>query len=289
MSLRTFIGALSAAFLLYFPLQAGPRQVYDGVSVMSFNVRGDVGAHKDGTNSWELRWNCVVNMIADCKPDVAGLQEVSSFQLAALKEYCNRYKFKGVGEEDGKKKGEFLTLMYNPSVLSLVKWDVFWLNDVNPDKPVAAWDEKIPCAVSWAVFKSKKSGSRFLLLNLHLDREADDARREGLRQIAAWLSDNNKDDLPVVLTGGFNMNPSDDGFASLNALGFRDARTEADTRDETRSYHGWGKTALQLDYILYKGFRLCPAFRTVTKKYPDEAGEPHFVSDHYPVLTTLIF
>ena len=122
-----------------------------------------------------------------------------------------------------------------------------------------------------------------------IDEEATEARREGFRQIAAWLSDNNKEDLPVVLTGGFNMSPADEGFASLNTLGYKDARVEADKKDDIRSYHGWGRKAVQLDYILYKGFRLCPVFQTVTKKYPDEAGEPHFVSDHYPILTTLIF
>ena len=89
------------------------------LKVMSYNIR--VGTAKDGTNSWEFRYPASAMMILDQKPDIFGVQEALSFQVRYLEEYCEGYKSVGVGREDGKKKGEFMSIFYNTKKIKVLK------------------------------------------------------------------------------------------------------------------------------------------------------------------------
>ena len=279
---------LPALLLLTFSAGAQDKS-YGGINVMSYNIRSDNGLQKkDGTNSWEFRWKASVDVINDIKPDVIGLQELTSFQILALKEFCPGYQMKGVGRDDGKKKGEFASLMYNTATISLVKWGTFWLSET-PDKPTVGWDAKYPRTATWAIFKCRKNGKKFLMLNTHLDHKGVKAREEGLRLVCQKADELNKDKLPVVVTGDFNIKPDDPAFVGMEGSGLEDVRVKADMTDQQGSFHGWGKESKIIDYIFVKGFSAIPMFRTLTEKYPDEAGEPHFVSDHFPIITCLIF
>ena len=278
---------LPALLLLSFSAGAQDKS-YEGISVMSYNIRSDNGLRKDGTNSWEFRWKAAIDVINDIKPDVIGLQELTPLQIPALKEFCRNYKMKGVGRDDGKKKGEFASLMYNTATISLLKWGTFWLSET-PDKPTVGWDAKYPRTATWAIFKCRKSGRKFLMLNTHLDHKGVKAREEGLRLVCQKAEELNKDGLPVVVTGDFNIKPGDPAFVGMEGSGLEDVRVKADIKDQKGSFHGWGKESKIIDYIFVKGFSAFPMFRTVTQKYPDEAGEPHFVSDHFPIISCLIF
>lgn len=279
---------LAISWVLPFICSAQQDKNYDGIHVMSYNIRCDNGKHKDGTNSWEFRWKCAVDMIADYKPDVIGLQELTPLQLAILQDYCEDYRFKGVGRDDGKKKGEQTALMYRPDKLTLLKWGNFWLSE-NPKKAGKSWDASYPRTATWGIFRSRKSGQKFFMINTHLDHQGKEAQAKGLALVMDKIKELNKDNLPVVLTGDFNITPKDAAFQSMEGSGFQDVRLTADMTDQVASFHGWGKRALQIDYIFAKGFSRNPMFQTVQKKYNDEAGEPHFVSDHYPIMTCLIF
>lgn len=286
--LKKSVLLLAALVFCVAPLRAQKSDNYDGVHVMSFNIRCDSGQHKDGTNSWEFRWKSVVNMINDIRPDVIGLQELTPYQISALREFCEKYQLKGVGRDDGKKKGEQTALMYNPSVVKLLKWGTFWLSET-PDEMQPGWDAKYPRTATWGIFKSRKSGKSFLLVNTHLDHKGVKAREEGLRLICQKVEELNPKGLPVILTGDFNITPADSAFDAMQGAGFDDVRARAERTDKEGSFHGWGKESRIIDYIFAKGFSAIPLFRTLTDKYPDETGEIHFVSDHFPLLSCLIF
>jgi endonuclease/exonuclease/phosphatase family metal-dependent hydrolase len=94
----------------------------------------------------------------------------------------------------------------------------------------------------------------------------------------------NKDNLPVILTGDFNMNPTDPTLREVEAQ-LVNARKAAIKTDNTGTFNGWGKRSDIIDYIFYSGFSSCPEYQTVTKKYDDSK----FVSDHYPITALLTF
>ena len=97
------------------------------ITVMSYNIR--MGVAKDGTNSWEYRYPASAMMISDQKPDIFGIQEAYDFQFKYMDEYCDGYKCVGVVREDGKSKGEHMSIFYNTKKVSLLKWGTYWLSE----------------------------------------------------------------------------------------------------------------------------------------------------------------
>ena len=253
----------------------------DTLSVMSFNIR--MGEGKDGTNSWQYRCPATIYMLRDKQPDIFGLQEAYDYQVLFIKENLREYNNVGVGREDGKHKGEHMSIFYNKKKVSLLKWGTFWLSDT-PGKPSKGWDAACIRTATWALMKDKRSGRKFYYVNTHLDHVGKEAQKNGLALIVEKIKEMNPDNLPMVLTGDFNVVSSDPVLSDLNRI-MKNARVSAERTDNLNSFNGWGKSSSIIDYIYYSGFASCPKFETVQKKY----GDFPFISDHYPVRAVLIF
>lgn len=253
----------------------------DTLSVMSFNIR--MGEGKDGTNSWQYRCPATIYMLRDKQPDIFGLQEAYDYQVLFIKENLREYNNVGVGREDGKHKGEHMSIFYNKKKVSLLKWGTFWLSDT-PGKPSKGWDAACIRTATWALMKDKRSGRKFYYVNTHLDHVGKEARKNGLALIVEKIKEMNPDNLPMVLTGDFNVVSSDPVLSDLNRI-MKNARVSAERTDNLNSFNGWGKSSSIIDYIYYSGFASCPKFETIQKKY----GDFPFISDHYPIKAVLIF
>ena len=274
---------MAAMILLPLTLSAAEKEESDGLKVMSYNIR--VGTSRDGTNSWEFRYVATAEMFKDQAPDIMGLQEALESQVRFIEENFRNYKSVGVGRDDGKKKGEFMSILWNKKTVSLMKWGTFWLSET-PDKPSKGWDAACFRTATWALMKDKKTKSRFYVVNTHLDHVGKEARRNGLNLIMERIAEINPKSLPVVLMGDFNMKPSAPELKDVDAR-MSSARKVALKTDNHNTFNGWGKADkdMVIDYIYISGFSSCPEYRTVTGKYADRK----FVSDHYPVFARLIF
>ena len=253
----------------------------DTLSVMSFNIR--MGEGKDGTNSWQYRCPATIYMLRDKQPDIFGLQEAYDYQVLFIKENLREYNNVGVGREDGKHKGEHMSIFYNKKKVSLLKWGTFWLSDT-PGKPSKGWDAACIRTATWVLMKDKRSGRKFYYVNTHLDHVGKEAQKNGLALIVEKIKEMNPDNLPMVLTGDFNVVSSDPVLSDLNRI-MKNARVSAERTDNLNSFNGWGKSSSIIDYIYYSGFASCPKFETIQKKY----GDFPFISDHYPIKAVLIF
>ena len=80
------------------------------LKVMSYNIR--LSSANDGTNSWMYRCGATLEMLADQKPDVFGVQEALPDQLEFLDEFTSGYDYVGVGRNDGKTGGEYAAIFY---------------------------------------------------------------------------------------------------------------------------------------------------------------------------------
>jgi endonuclease/exonuclease/phosphatase family metal-dependent hydrolase len=143
----------------------------EGLKVMSYNIR--LGSANDGTNSWHLRYQATDQMLKDQRPDVFGVQEALEYQVRYIKEMCG-YESVGVGREDGKKEGEFMSIFWNKKKVSMVKWGTFWLSET-PKKPSKGWDAACFRTATWALMKDKKTGNKFYFVNTHLDHKGKEA------------------------------------------------------------------------------------------------------------------
>ncbi len=278
--MKKIVLSILAAMMVLPAAFGAKKEETDGLKVMSYNIR--VGSAQDGTNSWTLRYVATYDMLENQAPDVFGVQEALEDQIVYIEEYCG-YEYVGVGRENGKKEGEHTAIFWNKKTVSMVKWGTFWLSET-PDEPSMGWDAACKRTATWTLMKSKKTGDRFYFVNTHLDHVGVEARKNGLKLILDKVAEINKDGLPVVLVGDFNMTPDDSTIAELDAK-MQNARKTAEKTDDTGTYNGWGKDSRTLDYIYISGFSSCPEYHTVTERYRDRK----FISDHYPVSAKLIF
>ncbi|MGM9747815.1 MAG: endonuclease/exonuclease/phosphatase family protein [Candidatus Cryptobacteroides sp.] len=252
-----------------------------GLTVISFNIR--YGDAKDGTNSWSMRCPATYYMLEDQKPDVIGMQEALTYQIAFIEENLTNYKGIGVGRIDGKHEGEHAAIFYNKKTVSLKKWGTFWLSET-PDKPSMGWDAACSRTATWALMKDKKTGKQFYFVNTHLDHVGKEAQMKGLALIVEKIAQINSKGLPMILTGDFNVKPDDAVLTDLDSK-MTSARKGAAESDNYGSFNGWGRKSEIIDYIYYSGFSSCREFMTIKKKYADKP----FISDHFPIKAVLIF
>ncbi len=270
----------AAMFMLPQIVEAKKENTTPELKVMSYNIR--MGTADDGTNSWQFRYPATYEMLKDQAPDVVGIQEAFDFQVAYMEEYCG-YEAVGVGRDDGKKKGEQMSILWNKKTVKMIKWGTFWLSET-PDKPSRGWDAKCFRTATWALMKCKKTGKKFYFVNTHLDHKGVEARRNGLNLIVDRIAEINPEGYPMVLTGDFNITPDNEALVDLDKK-MDSVRKIAEKTDNLPTFNGWGKRELLIDYIYVKGFSAYPEYQTVTKKYSDRK----FVSDHYPIIAKLIF
>ena len=281
---RCFLAAVCCcAFALVQPaFAAGSGDDGESLKVISFNLRN--GEANDGTNSWRYRCPASLLMVQEECPDIMGVQEAYDYQVQFISDNMPEYKNVGGGREDGKHKGEHMSIFWNKKKIALRKWGTFWLSET-PDKPSKGWDAACFRTATWALMKDKRTGHEFYYVNTHLDHVGKTAQKEGLALIVKRIQEINPEGLPMVLTGDFNVSSDDPVLDDLDRM-MKSARSSAERTDNLNSFNGWGRdTTSIIDYIYYSGFSSCPQFETVQKKYADRP----FISDHYPVKAILIF
>ena len=223
------------------------------LKVISYNIRNSQA--NDGTNSWLYRYAASAEMIKDQQADVIGLQEALDDQVTFIEQNFKEYK----------PVGKTAVIMWNKKTVSVQK---------SGDSDVA----------SWALVRHKKTGGRFYVVNIDLQGTPAAERKDAVGKLLEMVAEINKDNLPVVMTGGFYMKPADPGLAELESK-MGNARKTAAKTDNTGTYNNWGKNSDIIDHIYHSGFSSCPEYQTVTKRYADRK----FVSDHYPLMVLLSF
>ena len=262
---------------------------YNELSVISFNIRVSGGLSElINSNSWSRRKSATPAMIKDQCPDIFGVQEALSDQLTYVGDNLPNYSYVGVGREDGEESGEIMAIFYNTSKIKLLEWGTYWLSET-PDKPSISWNAGYERTMTWAKMQMKYSGKKFFYVNTHLDSDSALARKNGLKLILDKVAEKNTDNLPVVLTGDFNIIPTDSVLDDvLGNAEMLDARTTAAKTDNLPTFNGFGnedESPRVIDYIYYRGFSSCPEYETIVKQY----ANIQYISDHYPIVARLVF
>ena len=261
-------------------LLLGCRQEPVYLNVMSFNVRNS--AADDGENAWELRRPASIAMLETWNPDIVGMQEVLPDQQEYITEQLPRYVAFGIGRNDGV-EGERMTVLYNSEVLEKLDGGTWWLSET-PDVPSVGWDAKYPRTATWVLMKDLRCGKQFYFVNTHLDHRGVEARRNGLAMVVSKIREMNPD-IPMVLTGDFNVEPGDPALSALDGL-MVSARESASVTEDTHSFNGYNpEPQTTIDYIYYSQFASACEFHVVTEPF---LGIP-FISDHYPIVAQLVY
>ena len=254
------------------------------IKVMSYNIRLSSGTiEADSIYHWEHRKQASLELMHQEQPTVFGLQEACPDQQEYMTKNLPEYGYIGVGRDDGKRKGEFMSIFYKKDEVELIDGGTFWLSQT-PDQVTKGWDAACFRTCTWTILKKKDTGKKFVYLNTHLDHKGQEARKESIKLIVAKAEELTGGKLPVFITADFNSPTTNEIFKPMQSA-MKDARVEAPVTDERGTLNCWGTTppGVVIDHIFFRGAE-AQKFEVLRDK---DYGAP-YVSDHYPVMFTAI-
>ena len=254
------------------------------IKVMSYNIRLSSGTIKaDSIYHWEHRKQASLNLMHEENPTVFGLQEACPDQMDYMVENLPEYGYIGVGRDDGKRKGEFMSIFYKKEEVEFIDGGTFWLSET-PDEVSKGWDAACFRTCTWFILKKKDTGKKFVYMNTHLDHMGKVAREESIKLIVERAEKLTGGKLPVFITADFNSPTSNAIFKPMQEA-MLDARVEAPVTDDRGTLNCWGTTppGVVIDHVFYRGAE-AQKFEVLRDK---DYGAP-YVSDHYPVMLTAI-
>ncbi len=251
----------------------------DTLRVISYNIW--VGG---GTNT-TVRADILREVIDTYKPDSIGMQEVTLAWKATFETFVFNDSYAGVGE--GRSDAyEACLLYYRTDKYELVDSGTFWLSDT-PDVKGSSFAEALyPRICTWAHLRDRRTGFEYVHVNTHLDHLGGGKGGNELRgkQAEVLLEFVNKlGDLPLVMTGDFNTNPSN-GQGSLHpAYAYITGYEGFETSDGTTVKGPFADARIHADTTV-------PADKTATMtKYYEEGGDPSHPPIDYHFYTPTHF
>lgn len=273
--------------LLLLLVLALPAFASAPLRVATFNVRLDIPGDAAAGNSWQTRKGQVSELIRSHGFEIVGLQEPFVWQIRDVLA-AGGYAYVGVGRDDAKEAGEFAPILYRTDRFRLVEGGTFWLSET-PEKVSYGWDAiKYHRICTWARLEELGTGRQLQVWNVHFDHEAPEARRQSARLVLARIQEVATKGIPVVLMGDFNATPDSEPYRIV-AAGLRDTRmlSEQAPTGPAGTFNGFrfgAEATERIDHIL-----VGPGFRALSHATLVDSKDAHYPSDHFPVVTELVW
>lgn len=255
------------------------------LKVMTYNIR--LSLESDKENAWDKRKDDALALMSYYHPDYFGVQEAVPQQMVDIKTNLKDYDYVGVGRDDGKNQGEYSAIFYDKNKLEVVKSGTFWLSET-PEKPSKGWDAAYNRVCTYAFFKIKKSGKKFLAMNLHFDHVGDVARVNSSKLILEKIKELNPQNLPLTLTGDFNLTEDTEPIKiiskSLDNVYYHSKKPHYGPKGTFTAFDVNTVPKERIDYIFVKDFEV-HSNRTIN----DRRENLLYPSDHFPILAEISF
>lgn len=277
-----------------------PDTIPEGMMIMSSNVR--FASARDKTNNpdtgdrdWTNRKSAYYAMVNYYRPAVIGLQEAEKEQVRDIKNNCSGYGYYGLGRKNGKdiladdsywglvpgsQDGEeSSTILYRTDLITLNSSGTIWHSNspTTANSKFSEMEDGVPQTSTWAIMTYKPTNTQFFLLNTHPSIYSA-AHSKEINLIRSTITSKNTGNLPVILTGDWNMEEDDSAMTPIDN-NYYSARWHAQKTDYYETFHWWGTRSEQIDHIYYNGISTCYMFRTDKRKWNDK-----YISDHYPIF-----
>lgn len=256
------------------------------IRMMSYNIR--YATNNDGENRWENRKEFLGGQVAFFNPGIFGIQEGLAHQVNYLNEKFTDYSYIGVGRDDGAQKGEYCAIFYNSEKFELLEQGTFWLSS-SPDRVSVGWDAALERICTYGSFVDKAKGVKFWVFNTHFDHRGELAREESAKLIAQKIIEINKENLPFVLMGDFNLNEQSGAIKYLSSM-YNDSRSASKNKPfgPFGTFNGFqfhDPVQDRIDYIF------CSKDNIQVEKYAvlTDSKDGKYPSDHFPVFVELSF
>lgn len=254
------------------------------IKVMTFNIKYD--NKTDTVNNWEFRKEGLINLVKHYQPNVMGIQEGLINQVNYIDSCLPNYSYIGVGREDGKSKGEFSTIFYDTTLVSVVKNSTFWLSE-KPDTISIGWDAALERICTYGLFKFNNSEQKLWVFNTHFDHRGELARVKSASLILNKIKSLNSQNYPVVLMGDFNALPSEEPIRIISMhLNYAGEVSSSPLYGPNGTFNGFSDKIInnRIDYIFIKNLDVETYIHI-----DDRLNNNNHISDHFPVMSNLIF
>jgi len=250
------------------------------MNIATYNIRFD--NPNDIGNLWKDRAPHLVNLIKFHQMDIIGTQEGMYHQLEEIKKELG-FSYVGVGRDKGGMEGEFSAVFYNPEKVKVLDQSTFWLSET-PEYPSKGWDAALNRVCTWVKFESV-DGKKFYLFNIHYDHIGQKAREESSKLVIRKIKEINKENLPVVFIGDFNVMPDNPAYKTvLDNSDMQDSRLISKTpsigNQGTFNGYNWDKLPEGIiDHIFVSPNITVLRHGILTDNYGMK-----YPSDHFPVM-----
>jgi endonuclease/exonuclease/phosphatase family metal-dependent hydrolase len=214
--------------------------------------------------------------------DIIGTQEGMYHQLEEIKNGLG-YPYVGVGRDKGGKEGEFSAVFYNLEKLKILDHSTFWLSET-PETPSKGWDASLNRVCTWVKFESKE-GKKFYVFNVHYDHIGQKAREESSKLVIRKIKEINKENLPVVFIGDFNVMPDNPAYRTvLDNSDMKDSRliSKVPSIGNQGTFNGYNWEKLPegiIDHIF-----VSPNINVIRHGILTDNYGMKYPSDHFPVM-----
>lgn len=255
------------------------------MNIATYNIRFD--NPNDIGNLWKARAPHLINLIKFHQMDIIGTQEGMYHQLEEIKNGLG-YPYVGVGRDKGGKEGEFSAVFYNPEKLKVLDQSTFWLSET-PENPSKGWDAALNRVCTWVKFENKE-GKKFYVFNVHYDHIGQKAREESSKLVIRKIKEINKENLPVVFIGDFNVMPDNPAYRTvLDNSDLKDSRLISKTPSigNQGTFNGFNWEKLPegiIDHIF-----VSPNITVIRHGILTDNYGLKYPSDHFPVMVEVVW
>ena len=267
-----------STFILLLTLTISAQEI----SVLTYNIKYDEPS--DTINGWNVRKDFLISQINYNQPDIFGTQEGMYNQLTDIKKGLDGYDFFGVGRDFGDTRGEYTAIFYNTKKVILIEESTFWLSET-PDKPSKGWDAALNRICTYGIFEIKNSKKRLLVFNTHFDHIGEQARAESALLILKKAAEINRDNLPVIIMGDFNLEQDSQGVQNILKQ-FDDSHLTAKTSfGPTGTFNGFHfdkPVTRRIDFVFTS-----KNLEALKSGILSDSKDCRYPSDHFPVYVEL--
>lgn len=250
------------------------------MKILSFNLRNsnDTDGHSVAERAPRVMWT-----IENEDPDLMGMQEYGERMENIIHEkLIEKYGFyeKGTGKIYAPADVKLLSspILWRKSRFDCLDKGYFWLSE-KPEERTVSFDDKYNevRACVWVKLVDRQTGKTFIFMNTHFG-VGKRCISESPRIISEYVK--RFGDLPIIITGDYNMKPDSDGYAAMSES-FTDVNMVT-TMDMRKTFHSYNRIPEEerrtLDYCFVKG-----GVKAVDYEVIDRLFDGCFSSDHYPI------
>jgi endonuclease/exonuclease/phosphatase family metal-dependent hydrolase len=163
----------------------------------------------------------------------------------------------------------------------------FWLSETPDVSGSKSWESGYVRMATWARLKDKATNKELFVINTHIDHISKAAQEKQVEVLLQKIEELHGD-LPVILTGDFNMSPDNSNIVAITNASLSHTRDVAESKSgKDYTYHGFNETQVAGNYFADYIFTSDVGVRVYQHSVLPEKLDGVYVSDHTPVVAKI--